>query len=298
MKSIAQRFFASIVSVPAIATLAGAALAIVTAVLPLNLDAKEPSVSKPTVVLVHGAFAESSSWNRVIVKLLAKGYPVVAVANPLRSVKSDASYLASELDAITGPVILVGHSYGGNVISVAATGKSNVKALVYVSGLAPDLGETASALVGKFPGSTLGPTLAPPVTLADGSKDLYILQEKFHAQFAADLPESETKLMGATQRPIVAAAFDEPAGAPAWKTIPSWFLYGSLDKNIPPAVHAFLAQRAGAKKTVEIKGASHGVMMSHPDALVKLIDDAAAATAQVSSARPSRDAKIGMFTRQ
>jgi pimeloyl-ACP methyl ester carboxylesterase len=279
MKSIAQRFIASIVTVPAIATLAGAALAIVTAVLPLTLDAREPSVNKPTVVLVHGAFAESSSWNRVIAKLLAKGYPVVAVANPLRGVKSDASYLASELDAINGPVILVGHSYGGNVISVAATGKSNVKALVYVSGLAPDLGESASALVGKFPGSTLGPTLAPPVTLADGSKDLYILQEKFHAQFAADLPASETKLMGATQRPIVAAAFDEPAGAPAWKTIPSWFLYGSLDKNIPPAVHAFLAQRAGAKKTVEIKGASHVVMMSHPDALVKLIDDAAAQTA-------------------
>jgi pimeloyl-ACP methyl ester carboxylesterase len=276
MKSITQRLTAALASPSSIVALAGVFLAVAVAALPLTLYAKEPSVSKPTVVLVHGAFAESSSWNPVIAKLLAKGYPVVAVANPLRGVKSDASYVASMLDAISGPVILVGHSYGGNVISVAATGKSNVKALVYVSGLAPDLGESASALVGKFPGSTLGPTLAPPVTLADGSKDLYILQDKFHAQFAADVPAREAKLMAATQRPIVAAAFDEPAGAPAWKTIPSWFLYGSLDKNIPPAVHAFLAKRAGAKETVEVKGASHVVMMSHPDALLKLIDDAAA----------------------
>ena len=276
MKSITQRLTAALASPPSIVALAGVFLAVAVAALPLTLYAKEPSVSKPTVVLVHGAFAESSSWNPVIAKLLAKGYPVVAVANPLRGVKSDASYVASMLDAISGPVILVGHSYGGNVISVAATGKSNVKALVYVSGLAPDLGESASALVGKFPGSTLGPTLAPPVTLADGSKDLYILQDKFHAQFAADMPAREAKLMASTQRPIVAAALDEPAGAPAWKTIPSWFLYGSLDKNIPPAVHAFLAKSAGAKETVEVKGASHVVMMSHPDALLKLIDDAAA----------------------
>jgi pimeloyl-ACP methyl ester carboxylesterase len=237
-------------------------------------------LNKPTIVLVHGAFAESSSWNRVVEKLLAKGYPVVAVADPLRSVKGDADYLAGLLAAITGPVILVGHSYGGTVISVAATGKKNVKALVYVSGLAPEKGETASALVEKFPGSTLGPTLAPPVTLPDGSKDLYILQDKFHAQFAADVSASEAKLMAATQRPIIAAAFDEPAGEPAWKTIPSWFLYGSLDKNIPPAAHAFMAERAGAKQAVEIEGASHVVMMSHPDALVRLIDDAAAHDAE------------------
>jgi pimeloyl-ACP methyl ester carboxylesterase len=248
--------------------------AVLTVITPV-VHAKETVMTKPTVVLVHGAFAESASWNRVTAKLLAKGYPVVAVANPLRSVKGDASYLASLLDAIPGPVILVGHSYGGTVITVAATGKSNVKALIYVSGLAPDTGETASALVGKFPGSTLGPTLAPPVILTDGSKDLYILQDKFHAQFAADLPASEAKLMAASQRPIPEAAFNEPAaGEPAWKTIPSYFLYGSLDKNVPPAVHAFMAKRAGAKETVEIKGSSHVVMMSHPDALVKLVDDA------------------------
>jgi pimeloyl-ACP methyl ester carboxylesterase len=261
-------------------TLSALLLAIVFAIAPLIGHAKDTHMNKPTIVLVHGAFAESSSWNRVTAKLLTKGYPVVAVANPLRSVKGDASYLASLLDAIPGPIVLVGHSYGGTVITVAATGKHNVKALVYVSGLAPDLGETASGLVGKFAGSTLGPTLATPVILADGGKDLYIRQDRFHAQFAADLPANEAKLMAATQRPIPEAAFNEAAGAPAWKTIPSWFLYGSLDKNVPPAVHAFMAKRAGAKQVVEVPGSSHVVMMSHPDALVKMIDAAAAATAE------------------
>jgi pimeloyl-ACP methyl ester carboxylesterase len=263
---------------PIAAALAAFLFAVVLAIAPFSGHAQDTLMKKPTVVLVHGAFAESSSWNRVTTKLLAKGYPVVAVANPLRSVKGDASYVASLLDTIPGPIVLVGHSYGGTVITVAATGKSNVKALVYVSGLAPDLGETASGLVSKFPGSTLGPTLAPPVILADGAKELYISQDKFHAQFAADLPASEAQLMAVTQRPIPEAAFNEPAAAPAWKAIPSWFLYGSLDKNVPPAVHAFMAKRAGAKETVEIKGSSHVVMMSHPDALVKMIDDAASAT--------------------
>jgi pimeloyl-ACP methyl ester carboxylesterase len=249
----------------------------------LVLHAAEPSMNRPTVVLVHGAFAGSSSWNAVIAKLLPKGYRVVAVANPLRGVKSDAGYVASFLGSIDGPVILVGHSYAGTVITEAATSQSNVKALIYVSGLAPDVGETAASLVGKFPGSTLGPTLAPPELLSDGSKDLYILQNKYHAQFCADLPAHEAKLLAATQRPIVAAAFDEAVHTAAWKTIPSWFLYGSRDKNIPPAVHAFMAKRAGARKAIEVPGASHVVMMSHPDALVALIDDAAAEYARAGS---------------
>jgi pimeloyl-ACP methyl ester carboxylesterase len=242
--------------------------------LPPILHAQPAPRAKPTIVLVHGAFAESSSWNRVTRKLLDKGYPVLAVANPLRSVKSDATYLASLIDSIPGSVILVGHSYGGTVISVAATGKVNVRALVYVSGVAPDVGETTAGLVGKFPGSTLGPTLAPPVIPADGNKDLYIAQDKFHAQFAADLSADESRLMATTQRPIPEAALNEPVGEPAWKTIPSRFLYGSLDKNIPPRVHAFMAKRAGAKEVVEIQGASHVVMMSHPQALANLIERA------------------------
>jgi pimeloyl-ACP methyl ester carboxylesterase len=233
---------------------------------------------RATIVLVHGAFAESSSWNAVTAQLLAKGYPVVALANPLRSVKGDAAYVAQALDSIQGPIVLVGHSYGGAVISAAAVGKANVKALVYVAGFAPDTGDTALALSSKFPGSTLGAALAAPVLLDDGSKDLYIDQAKFRVQFAADVSINEAKLMAATQRPVREAALNEPAGAPAWKTIPSWFFFGSLDKNIPRAAHAFMAERARAKKVVEIAGASHVVMISHPDPLVKLIVEAATDT--------------------
>jgi len=246
----------------------------------VKAEAAETSPRKPTIVLVHGAFAESSSWNGVISRLAARGFPVVAVANPLRGVHVDSVYLASVLDTIPGPIVLVGHSYGGEVITNAGTGKANVKALVYVSGLATEQGETAGALVGKFPGSTLGPTLAPPTVLADGSKDLYILQSKFHAQFAADVPAREAAQMAATQRPILAAAFDEPSGEPAWKTIPSWFIYGSLDRNIPPVAQPFMAQRAGAKGIVKVDGASHVVMISHPDAVARLIEQASAATAK------------------
>jgi pimeloyl-ACP methyl ester carboxylesterase len=238
---------------------------------------------KPTIVLVHGAFAESSSWNAVATQLLEKGYPVVALANPLRGVKSDAAYVSKALDSIRGPIVLVGHSYGGSVITGAAAGKTNVKALVYVAGFAPDSGETAAALASKFPGSTLGPALAAPVLLENGSKDLYIEQSKFRVQFAADVSASEASLMAATQRPIAESALNEPAAAVAWKTIPSWFFFGSLDKNIPRAAHAFMAQRAHAKKVVEIDGASHVVMISHPEPLVKLIAEAAKAATQTTS---------------
>jgi len=274
LNSITRRIIAAIHSPFAGAT-AIAVLAIAVAFIPALVPAKSMNSNKPTILLIHGAFAGSSSWNRVLTPLLAQGYPVVAVASPLRGVKSDAAYVANLVDSIPGPVILVGHSYGGNVITSAGTGKANVKALVYVAGVAPDVGESAATLAGKFPGSTLGPTLSPPVTLADGSKDLYIDQQKFHAQFAADLPESEARLMAATQRPITEAALNEGSTEPAWKTKPSWFVYGSLDRNIPPAVHAFMAERAKSRHTIEVKGASHVVMMSHPDVLVKLINEAA-----------------------
>lgn len=232
---------------------------------------------KPTIVLVHGAFAGSSSWNSVLTKLIAKGYPTIAAANPLRGVKSDADYVASILKSIKGPIVLVGHSYGGSVISNAVNGNQNVKALVYVAGFAPEAGETAAALSGRYPGSTLGPTLAPPVALLDGGKDLYIQQSKFHAQFAEDVPTNDAQLMASTQRPIMAAAFDEASGAPAWKSTPSWFIYGERDLNIPAAVHAFMAKRANSKETIAVKGSSHVVMISHPDAVAKLIEHAATA---------------------
>ncbi|PZO37923.1 MAG: alpha/beta hydrolase [Pseudanabaena frigida] len=230
---------------------------------------------KPTIVLVHGAFAESSSWNGVLTKLITKGYPVVAAANPLRGVKSDADYVSSILNGIEGPIVLVGHSYGGSVISNAVKDNKNVKALVYVAAFAPEAGETAVELSGRYPGSTLGPTLAPPVALPDGGKDLYIQQSKFHAQFAADVSIAEAKLMAGTQRPITEAALNEASGAPAWKSTPSWFIYGSRDLNIPAAVHAFMAKRANSKETIAVNGASHVVMISHADSVATLIEHAA-----------------------
>ncbi|MDX2243803.1 MAG: alpha/beta hydrolase [Leptolyngbyaceae cyanobacterium bins.302] len=231
--------------------------------------------NKPTIALVHGAFAESSSWNGVLTKLIAKGYPTVAVANPLRGVKDDADYIASVLKDINGPVVLVGHSYGGSVITNAVNGNQNVKALVYVAGFAPEEGETAVELSGRYPGSTLAPTLAPPVVLPDGGKDLYIRQNQFHAQFAADVPASDAQLMASTQRPITESALNEASGAPAWKSTPSWFIYGDRDLNIPAAVNAFMAKRANSKETIAVKGASHVVMISHPDAVANLIEKAA-----------------------
>ncbi|KAM3113995.1 alpha/beta fold hydrolase [Phormidesmis sp. 146-33] len=233
--------------------------------------------NKPTIVLIHGAFAESSSWNNVLTRLIPKGYPTIAVANPLRGVKSDADYVASILKGIEGSIVLVGHSYGGTVITNAVNDNRNVKALVYIAGFASDAGETAAELSGRYPGSTLGSTLAPPVLLPDDSKDLYIQQDKFHAQFAADVPVNDAQLMASTQRPITEAALNEASGAPAWKSIPSWFIYGDRDLNIPAAVQSFMAERANSKETIVVKGASHVVMISHPDAVAEVIEHAAIA---------------------
>ena len=160
---------------------------------------------KPTIVLVHGAFADASSWTGVIKILRKDGYVVMAPANPLRGVKSDGQYIGSLLGSLKESVVLVGHSYGGSVITEAANDHPNVKALVYVAGFAPAAGETAAGLSSKFQGSTLGPALAPPVPLSGGSKDLYILQDKFPAQFAADVPVAQAALMAVTQRPITDA---------------------------------------------------------------------------------------------
>jgi pimeloyl-ACP methyl ester carboxylesterase len=232
---------------------------------------------KPTIVLVHGAFAESASWNGVVADLLRDGYPVIAVANPLRSLGTDAAEVASVVKSVNGPVVLVGHSYAGAVISAAANPGSNVKALVYVAAFAPEIGESSLELTGKFPGSTLGPTLAAPVELPDGGQDLYIQQDKFPAQFAADIPAADARLMAAEQRPVTQAALVDRAIKAAWKTIPSWSIYGAEDRNIPPAAQAFMAARAKVRRTVVVPGASHLVMVSHPDAVAALIEDAAKA---------------------
>jgi pimeloyl-ACP methyl ester carboxylesterase len=250
-------------------------LALIAVVSASNLALAE--TVKPTIVLVHGAFAGSSSWNGVIKILEKDGYTVVAAANPLRSVKTDAQSVANLVKSIKSPVVLVGHSYGGPVISEAAYGQTNVKALVYVSAFAPEAGESAVALTGKFPGATLGPTLAAPVELEGGGKDLYIQQDKFPAQFAADVPLAEARLMAATQRPVTDEALNEVATEPAWKTIPSWWIFGDKDKNIPPQAMQFMAERAKSKQTTVVKGASHVVMVSNPKPVAQIIEAAAKA---------------------
>ncbi|MGR4866127.1 alpha/beta fold hydrolase [Caulobacter sp. LARHSG274] len=236
-----------------------------------------PSHKPVTIVLVHGAFAESASWNQVAALLKADGYRVIAAANPLRGVKDDAASVGRVAAAVQGPVVLVGHSYGGAVISDAGATPANVKALVFVAAFAPDAGENALELTGRFPGGSLGQALAPPVMLPDGSKDLYIDQDRFGPQFAADVAPAEAALMAATQRPVRDAALTEASGAPSWRRLPSWFVYGTGDRNIPPAALGFMATRAGSKKTVVIEGASHVVMVSHPKAVAELIEAAAAA---------------------
>ncbi|WP_030741623.1 alpha/beta fold hydrolase [Streptomyces sp. NRRL S-31] len=235
--------------------------------------------AKPTVVLEHGAFADGSSWNGVIAELRADGYPVIAAANPLRGPASDAAALRTVLDHVKGPKILVGHSYGGSVISAAANGDPQVKALVYVAAFLPAPGESALELTGKYPGSTL-PDVLDPVTYqqADGTTatDLYIRQDKFHHQFAADVPAGQAALMAAEQRPIAQAALEEKATTAAWKTKPSWDIVTTKDLNIPVAVQRYMAKRAHAH-TTEV-AASHAVAVSHPHLVAGVIERAARAT--------------------
>ncbi|MFI9559393.1 alpha/beta hydrolase [Nonomuraea endophytica] len=240
---------------------------------------------KPTVVLVHGAFADASGFNDTIALLQAAGFPTIAPANPLRDAAGDAAYISSVLGTITGPVILVGHSYGGIVITNAARGHTNVKALVYLGAFAPDQGESALQLATSVPGSLLGEALImrryplPDGTIppdGSGPADGYIDPAKFRQVFAADLPEHKTRLMAATQRPGSVAGLAGPSGAPAWKTIPSWYLIPTQDKVIPPAVQRTMAKRAGSNVR-EIRS-SHVVMMSHPTAAVATVLAAYAAT--------------------
>jgi len=234
-----------------------------------------------TVVLVHGAFAESASWTGVAERLHAAGHPVVAAANPLRSVAADAGAVSDLVRTIDGPVVLVGHSYGGSVITNVDPEAGDIAALVYVAGFAPEEGESCVELSERFPGSTLGEALRP-VPHPDGSVDLLIARDRFHEQFCADLPAPVAGFMGASQRPITRAALAEPSGPdPLWKSVPSAFVIGAEDRNIPAALLRSLAERAGAKAVVEIAGASHAVAVSHPAETADLIHQAAHATAAV-----------------
>jgi pimeloyl-ACP methyl ester carboxylesterase len=240
-----------------------------------TLMTENAASNKPTIVFSHGAFADSSGWNDIISTLRALGYPVFATSNPLRGVKYDTDYTAATIRGIRGPIVLVGHSYGGMVINGVASGNKQVKALVFVSAFAPEAGESAADLSGKFPGGTLGPTLAPPVPLPDGSNDLYIQEALFRAQFCADVPEPQAARMAASQRPCTELALNEKASGAVWKSIPSWFVWGELDKNIPAASHRFMAERANAREALEIKGGSHVVLIANADAVAQVILHAA-----------------------
>jgi pimeloyl-ACP methyl ester carboxylesterase len=231
----------------------------------------------PTIVLVHGAFAESSSWDGVIDPLLAAGHPVIAVANPLRGLATDAAAVADVVRAVDGAVVLAAHSYGGAVISNVPTDAGDIVGLVYVGAFAPAPGETCFELAGKFPGSMLGDTTLRPVPRSDGTTDLYIATDRFHDLFCADVPAPQAARMAATQRPATQEALVEPSGERSlWKELPSWFLVGEDDLIIPPALQHYMAQRAGSHRVVEIQGASHAAAVSHADATAHLILEAAA----------------------
>jgi pimeloyl-ACP methyl ester carboxylesterase len=243
------------------------------------VTARHDSGPKPTIVLVHGAFADASGWGGVITRLEERGYTVLAPANPLRGVSTDSAYIASVLATISGPIVLAGHSYGGEVITNAATGNPNVKAPVYIAAFAPAAGETSGAILAKFPGSMLTPPnlILRPFPQPDGTAgtDAYINPAVFQQAFCADCADATAAVMAATQRPGALATLSEPSGVPAWKTIPSWYLVASQDHAIPPAAERFMAARMHAR-TVQIDS-SHAAMVSHPGAVTDLILSAAQA---------------------
>jgi pimeloyl-ACP methyl ester carboxylesterase len=227
-----------------------------------------------TLILVHGAYAGSSSWDGVVGPLLSRGHSVVSFANPLRGVASDATLLTDLVRSVEGPVVLVGHSYGGAVMTAVETRAAHVTALVYVAGFALDTGESAADASALTPGSTLGDTLTT-VPLSDGTTDTWIDHAKYHHQFCADLADEQAALMAVNQRPVTAEALNEPlAGEPLWRSVPSWFLFGELDHNIPAGAHHQMAERAGSRRTVEVAGASHVVGISHPAETVEMIQAA------------------------
>jgi pimeloyl-ACP methyl ester carboxylesterase len=235
---------------------------------------------KPTIVLVHGAFAESASWNPVIDSLAGSGHPVIAAANPLRDVATDATSIGDVIRTIDGPVVLVAHSYGGVVISNVPADAGEITGLVYVNGFAPDPGESAFSLAGRFPGSMLGEETLRPVPRSDGTTDLYIVQDRFHELFCADVQAREAARLAATQRPATQEALFAPSGErPLWRELPSWFMIGEEDRIIPAELQRFMAERADTRRTVEIAGASHGLTVSQPQATADLILEAAAVPA-------------------
>src|SRR5918993_3469382 len=238
----------------------------------LMAQATPTAETAPTVVLVHGAFADASGWGGVISRLQAEGVAVMAPANPLRSVSGDAAYIASVANQIPGPVLLVGHSYGGAVISAASPQAENVVGLVYVCAFIPDEGEALQTLAEQATDSLLGPALRPAQYPSGGEEpgiELYIDPAQFHEVFCADLPAEQAAIMAVSQRPGGAIGLGEPSGPVGWKTLPSWALISPNDATIGPSGERFMAERAGAV-IVEID-ASHVAMISQPQATADLI---------------------------
>jgi len=250
------------------------------------VGARSDSVSepKPSIVLIHGAWADGSGWSGVISRLQDQGYTVYAPSNPLRGLASDSAYIANFLQSISGPIILVGHSYGGAVITNAATGSPNVKALVYVDAFVPDQGESLIQLLSMPPpigqsASCLGGDPSKVFNFvnypgaAAGDFDVYIKQSVFPSCFANDQPVDKAAILASAQRPAVLSILPAMSGVPAWKSIPSWYLLGTIDLVIPPYLQLFMAQRAHAQ-IVDVR-AAHPSMISHPEAVTQLIEQAA-----------------------
>jgi pimeloyl-ACP methyl ester carboxylesterase len=226
---------------------------------------------KPTILLIHGAFGDASSWRPVFDRLDGDEYTVLAPPSPLRGVPADAAYTSAVLDQLEGPVLLVGHSYGGCVITVAGA-SDKVAGLVYVAGFAPDEGESITDLQGRFPSLAMGNFLLPR-PLPDGGVELSVDPERFHDIFCADVPDDQAAFMAHAQRPVSAAAFADPATAAGWRAKPSWAVFGTGDQPIAPQLHRFSYERAGSRVT-EVEGASHFVMLSHPDTVAGVIREA------------------------
>jgi pimeloyl-ACP methyl ester carboxylesterase len=257
----------------ALLTAGGVTLPATATVLPATTGSlATPSRDKPTIVLVHGAFADSSGWSVVAAGLQAQGYPVLAFANPLRGVQYDSAYLRSVLDTIPGPIVLVGHSYGGAVITNASTGDPDIRSLVYLAAYALDEGETVQQANALGGGQTdLGDHLVirPFPGAAPGDADATIDPAYFRELFAQDLPRAVSATMAATQRPAALAAFGTPSGVPGWKSIPTWYMVAKQDRTIPPVAERAMAARAGST-TVEVNS-SHVPMLSQPLAVLALI---------------------------
>src|SRR5437870_7192684 len=264
------------------------ALLAVPASVAFGSSSNASNIVKPSVVLIHGAWADGSSWSRVVSYLQTHVYTVYVPHNPLRDLTSDSAYIASFLQTITSPTILVGHSYGGAVITNAATGNPNVKALVYVDAFAPDQGESLASLssVPPPPGQSPSCLSGDPTTVFNfvpltGDVDLYVKPNLFPSCFANDLPSKEGAVLASTQRPFALSALPQPSGVPAWKTIPSFYLVGTTDNVIPPFAQLFMAQRAHS--TIVQVRAGHSSTISHPEAVADLINQAAQTVSGSSS---------------